>query len=337
MDYKTLGDQVAKTDSVNREVLPGRVAHADADFYCYDCAKIDEPIGENFRILKDTVEARRKLAGASRIVSHVTMGLKSGRTEMATVKPYQEKRDNRCPEVKARVMALRELLGKWLTPTNSGVIHLDQEADDGMTQAHLKDKAELGLQKSVLMSGDKDLWMVEGLHCDEVTGELYNVVGYGLVRFKEVGNKSPKLVGTGTNWFWHQMLMGDSADNIPGLPKLSGRLANRYLPTKAFNPNRPDLLCGQAKAVAVLKHCTTDLEALIAVHECYNDWYGTSGTTMMFEQAYLLWMRREKNPLDVLDYWKSLGFSYTLTSLQSKAIRDYEAKVRQQNEQADSA
>lgn len=224
-----IGEAAAKSDSAKRPTVAGRVLQYDADFGCYECAHLDETVAENFTHLKKHVLIKQALAGAERVNVHLTLGLKGGRDQIATVKPYQEQRSGKNEDVKVRVRELRCLLANYVTDSITPIANLYTEADDTLTAYQLAD-----IENSVIMSGDKDLWMVDGMHCDQKTGRMYKVEGYGETSFKEVGNLHPKLVGTGKSWFWHQMLMGDSADNIAGLPKLSGRLANEYLPVYSW-------------------------------------------------------------------------------------------------------
>jgi DNA polymerase-1 len=328
MDFQQLGNTAAQSDNMTRPITKGRVLQADADFFCYYCAKPDEHVNSNFRNLLDLIEMKRVLAGAEVVNVHVTLGLKGGRNEIATVKEYQGKRDDhRDPALKARVHELRSMLANHKTDITKPVVNLFQEADDSLCQHQVKRIATHGEESTIIMSGDKDLWMVDGLHCDGDTGRTWRVKGYGKTEYREVGNVKPKLVGEGTSWFWHQMIMGDTADNIPGLPTLSGRLANRYLPTKTLNRSRPAVACGEAKAVAMLLNVRTDQEAFLRVHEAYIDHYGHLANEMFYEQAFLLWMRRTGDVHDVKKFLEPLGFKYTLSKAQQEAMAKFKERV----------
>lgn len=319
MDLTKIGAVAAVQDST--APVFGRVLQADADFFCYECAFIDEPFAVNFKNLLNRIEVKRKSARAERVNVFVTLGLKGGRHEMATVKPYQDKRGSaRDPAVTQRVLELRTALGNYRSETTKPMVCMFQEADDAICQEQERMLDKFGYQSTVVMSSDKDLWMVQGLHCDSGTGEFTHAQGYGATRYKDVGNKEPKLVGLGTSWFWHQMIMGDQADTIPGLPMLSGVLANRYVPTKVHNPNRPAIKCGEAKACIMLKDVHSDQEAFTRVFEAYVHHYGNDAKEMFFEQAFLLWMRRKNHVLDVLHFLKPLGFKYELTQRQRDAL-----------------
>lgn len=334
MNLDAIGAAAAQTDSVGTPIHKGRVLQDDADFHCYECCDLDETANENFQRLKKHIDYKRQMAGAEFVNVHITLGLKGGREQMASVQPYQEKRDNhRDPKIKERVAELRNMLANYKTPTTKPVVNLFQEADDSLAQFQLKQIKEHGVLSSVILSGDKDLWMVEGLHCDPKTGRMYRVAGYGKTEYREVGNVEPKLVGEGTSWFWHQMLIGDKADRIPGLPMISGRLAERYLPNKKPNPKRKALSCGEARAVAILNGVTTEVEAARRVLEAYTDHYGVEAHEMLLEQAFLLWMRRTPKILDVCTYLAEVGLPIKPTARQLARLDKYKALVKIQMEQ----
>jgi hypothetical protein len=170
--------------------------------------------------------------------------------------------------------------------------------------------------------------MFPGLHIDPYTHELVDVSGFGGCWLDE-STSTKKILGWGTSFFWAQLLVGDGADNIPGLPLLSGELANRYKPTAAVTKAQERLLTdctpkqrdaalrtikernaikvGPVLVACILAGVDNDYEALRRVRECYYSYYGEGqfeferwdGSTMrktaghmLLEQARLLWMRR---------------------------------------------
>lgn len=329
MDFSKLGTSASKSDSQSRAVVAGRVLQDDTDFVCYQCACLDEPLNTAFKNVMNNLDYARRMAGAETVNMHLTMGLKGGRAEMATVQPYQEKRNaKKNPELAYRVGQLRELLANHKSSKFIPVVNIMQEADDSLRQMQFARIQEHGVESSVIRSGDKDLWFAEGLHMDD-SGRFYTVDGYGKTEYREVGNVKPKLIGQGTSWFWHQMVMGDTADNIPGLPMLSGRLANRYLPTKTYNPKRKALACGEAKAVAMLKGVTTEQEAAQRVMEAYQEHYGMiEGAEMLVEQAFLLWIRKTNKLTEVITYLTSCGLNVAFTSAQTARLKEFVAKAK---------
>lgn len=304
--------------------VPGRVLQVDGDQLCYQTGCFDdEPFSTAKSNFESVLQSWILMAGADRAVIHLTGDNKGGRYEIATLKEYQANRKGKVAP--KHLAALRAYV-----QDNYGncEYHYDQEADDGMAQANYAAIIYGNRDLSVICSADKDLRMCSGLHLNTKTGEIIDVDGYGYVELLE--GKPKKLVGYGTAFFWAQLLMGDTADNIPGLPACGPATLVRYeeFRTKAIeklldqcacgNQGKEDAAaekidalkhkaCGQVAAYHIIKHCTNDNEALGAVLQAYRDHYGqgqfnytawdgtvkraTAGT-MMVEQANLLWMRR---------------------------------------------
>jgi len=65
---------------------------------------------------------------------------------------------------------------------------------------------------NVVISVDKDLDCITGVHYNPRKGELYEID-------KEYANK----------FYWKQILMGDPTDNIPGIPKIGPKKAENIL------------------------------------------------------------------------------------------------------------
>lgn len=335
MDFNAMGTTASKTDSASRSTVTGRVLQDDTDFICYRCANLDKSEAEAFKAVLDNLDNARRMAGAERVNMHLTMGMKGGRVEMATVQPYQEKRNaKKNPELAYRVGRLRDMLANHKSSRFIPVVNIAQEADDSLRQMQFARIQTHGLESSVMRSGDKDLWFAEGLHMDDM-GRFYTVDGYGWTEYREVGNVKPKLIGQGTSWFWHQLVMGDTADHIPGLPQISGRLLNRYIPTKTYNAKRKAASCGEAKAVAMLKGVTTDSEAAARVMEGYQEHYGMIlGAEMLVEQAFLLWIRKTTKLAEVIHYLRDCGLNVSFTKAQIERLQAYGAKVKEQKAQS---
>jgi hypothetical protein len=308
---------------VENAFIKGRVLQYDADFACYECAWLDKSVAENIRSLKGHIEVKRLMVGAEFVNNHITVGMKGGRNEMATVKPYQEKRSEGNLERRARAQELRNFLVNYKTDIVNPVVNMLQEADDSLTQYQHNDTECGDISLSVIMSGDKDLWMSMGWHADPKDGRMYLVDGYGRTEYRDVGNKEDKLVGEGTSWFWHQMLLGDGVDNIAGLETLSGALLNRYLPTKKYNAKRKPAACGEAKAVAILNGVTTDIEAAKRVLEAYTETYGFTAKERLVEQAFLLWMRRTSDIGDCVVFLNSVGIKCQFSPTQKRALKKF--------------
>ncbi len=309
------------------KIVEGRILQYDADFACYVIADLEISAAKNLINLLDYLNIKRLLVGAEVINCFLTLGLKSGRDTMATMKPYQENRDPDAP-IKVRVRELRNLL--TLHNLEHPLEHINVitgyyfEADDLMCREQEKMIAEGRIKDSIIMSGDKDLWMVQGYHADINTGRLSLTNGYGETSYKEVGNVKPKLVGSGTSWFWHQMIMGDKADNITGLHKISNTTLDKYFPLKSGKHRVSGSgLCGETKAVVILKQVDNQYEAARRVYAAYEQQYGADTVERFIEQAYLLWMQRTPNEWDVLAYLKSCNIRLIPTPRQMKVISDF--------------
>ena len=322
LDLAAISKSAAESAAVENAFVVGRVLQYDADFGCYECAWLDDSIESNIDTLKKHIEVKRKMAGAEFVNVHITLGMKGGRDQIATVKPYQEQRAGKNLEIKERVAILRNFLANYTSDTSKPIVNLLQEADDSLTQLQERSIKAHGVKSSVIMSGDKDLWMSQGLHCDQKTGRMYLVNGYGKTEYRDVGNTKPKLVGEGTSWFWHQMLHGDTADNIAGLPTLSGKLLNKYLPTKKYNAKRNAASCGEAKSTAILKGVTNDREAAKRVLEAYQGTY-TNAVEMMVEQAFLLWMRRTSDVADCVHFLNESGIKCDFSPAQKERLKEF--------------
>lgn len=322
MDLTAIGKVAASTSTnLNRKVVEGRVLQFDADFACYEVADMDVPAANNMKNLLDMLNMKRVMVGASTINAFITLGMKSGRDTMATVKPYQENRDPDAP-IKVRVRELRHLLANYESNHIKVIVGHFFEADDLMCREQERCLAE-GID-SVLISGDKDLWMVQGKHACTKTGRVWTVNGYGKTEYREVGNVKPKLVGEGTSWFWHQMIMGDKADNIPGLEKIANETLDRIQPLKSGKPRKQgSSACGEAKAVALLKGVTSDNQAAKLVYNAYWEYYRGAAMTRFIEQMYLLWMQRNDNVWDCLEYALECGLKLTPTDKQISIIEDF--------------
>lgn len=296
--------------------VENRHLQLDADFPCYECANVNKPLIEAQRALIDYIEMAREQARAEHVNCHLTIGMKGGREQMATVKPYQAQR-KRDPILKQRVADLREYLRHYRTETVTPIPNFLQEADDSITQFQLARREQFGNDASVIQSGDKDLRMVAGLHRDNKTGSIIDVNGYGWTDYKDVGNKEPKLIGYGTSWFWHQLLMGDTADNIAGLPDAPKQF-------RAIYKIRNGRGFGEKAAVAVLRDCTSDKMALTRVLGAYESHWGLDAHEMLVEQAFLLWMRRKNDLKDVLYFLNDVGLNVTFSPAQIERLKEFQ-------------
>ena len=266
--------------------VEGRVANIDADFLAYQvaCETRKELDGLAPRRDLETMKAQvrslathyQKLAGATSYVLFITPSgsNKGGRAAYAVSKEYQANRSGRStpPE---HLSAIRGYMGEELPSS----VSLEQEADDALAQANYRAIAAGTPELSVLMSKDKDLWMVPGYYYDFAAEAVeYEESTFGWIGVDR-SKSSPKVVGRGTKYFWAQCIMGDAADNICGLPKW-----------------------GAVKAADILADASTDIECYDIVRELYQSsphkWTNwktgepCSWGEALYGDMHLLWMRR---------------------------------------------
>jgi hypothetical protein len=249
-------------------VIPGRVLHVDGDGLCYYCAGRDGSTPGSARSqLIDKVNSARRAVRAEHVNILMTASgsHKGHRYAVARVKPYQGQRANsRRPE---NWGFLRDVLGADSSPFPTEFT-ATAEADDLFGKYAWANHAD-----TVIYTQDKDMRMLPGLHLDWVDHGQH-VVHPGVdVRFN--GQQF------GVKWFWLQMLQGDTADNIPGLPKY-------------MHNDKPKLI-GPKTAALMLSGDSPHHEV---VAELYKGYYDKRWLVEMMEQAVLLWMRRDPDKWD---------------------------------------
>ncbi len=210
------------------------------------------------------------------------------RYQIAKAKPYKgnRKHGNR-PFHYENIRAY--LPSRWPTIVCDGY-----EADDGMSMyqyERLEDK------NTIICSRDKDLWIVPGWHYtwgrglqSEAGPTWVDKLGWLTLSSRIVTptntEKKPYTVykcrGAGFKFFYAQCLMGDTADNIPGL--------RGYADKGAYE---------------LLNNCNSEKECHEVVLQTYINYIGdeNKAKSLLQEQAQLLWMVREKNEDGSLKMW----------------------------------
>jgi hypothetical protein len=121
------------------------------------------------------------------------------RDEIATIKPYKGNRSSHKPKYFVEIKDY--LIDRWKAiQVNS------QETDDaiGILQMDNTDKY------SVIVSNDKDLMTIPGWHYNWVRDEL-----------------AYQTMQNANKFFWWQMLVGDTTDNIPGIAGIGPKTADK--------------------------------------------------------------------------------------------------------------
>lgn len=251
-------------------IVPGRVLLADGDGLAYFCAGKDGTSTQDAKLrLCNKVASARRACGAETV--HILLtgraSHKGHRYAVATVKPYQGQRKN------SRRPDNWEPLRHYLESGAPGIPFCQvtstdvAEADDLF--AHLTNG-------NVIYTQDKDMRMVPGLH---LGWQDHRVVDTRHDPWCHV----QKDVTYGRKWFWLQMLQGDTADNIPGLPKYKNEKGNYAL-------------CGEKTAESLLAWTENEAECAEFVSSLYASYY-EEWEAALLEQAILLWMRRQPDSL----------------------------------------
>lgn len=219
--------------------------------------------------------------GADEYTLFITEG-ETLRFKIATQKPYKATRVDKKPWHFNNLT----IYMKHLLPTRviTGI-----EADDAMTMAALNEPYE-----SIICSRDKDLRQVPSRF---YSWEIGKQPSFGPKQIDWIGNldlgyagKARKLSGEGLAFFFAQVLIGDSVDNIPGLPYCGPVAAYDILNpiVESESPNKAE-------------------EMETAVAEAYQKYYGNSDDeweNRMIEQGRLCWMIRRFNEEGEPEIWR---------------------------------
>tara|TARA_R110000851_G_scaffold115675_2_gene241599 strand:- start:3194 stop:4048 length:855 start_codon:yes stop_codon:yes gene_type:complete len=192
------------------------------------------------------------------------------RYKVAITKPYKGTRNNPKPYHFYNITTY--LLAEYNCIVSRGGL----EADDMMTLEQSRS------DDTIICSRDKDLRMCEGWHFSWECGKQRSVGPHYTDRLGSLGiGNNDKTLGYGLKMFFYQMLVGDTADNIPGLPKV-----------------------GDVRAFKLLQDLSTEEEMFRAVQSLYKEKIGDGAREYFTEQMLLLWMKQEG--ADVYRFRKSV-------------------------------
>lgn len=189
---------------------------------------------------------------------------KHGRFLLPTVKPYQGQRAVR-EEIPLKAPLKAHLIANPHEYAAQGIeiiFDYQAEADDRI----IEDSIVFG-DRGLVSSFDKDMNLCRGPKWNPELGTIDTIDNeYGWIDYDK---GKGKIIGHGTAFFFAQMLMGDSADNVKGIITLNGKS------------------CGPAKAYEFLKDFTDSTNAARAVVQAYAE------TNQNFlAEAECLWLRR---------------------------------------------
>lgn len=283
------------------ERKPERVMLLDGDIIAYDCAYgVTDDQVENMKIRIDLkINACMDIAGCKDIEVFITGGT-NFRDAVAKVQQYKGNRYNpdgsrKIPQPEHLYTARAYLVSKW----DANMSTCD-EADDQISIRNwqILTGCDLKYDECVIATTDKDIGINPGYYMNLMNDTIERHVGYGHI---ELTKRRDKIKGWGLKFFLAQLLMGDSTDNIPGLPKLPEWGAVRY------GLRRGGM--GPVATLGVLDETTEYHEGLIRVAQLYLEyakqyhpdekrisWDGQECSArwkdLLIEQGRLLWMRR---------------------------------------------
>lgn len=253
------------SDQFERAVS-GRTLILDSDFPAYQAAATVKKLPTALTRFQTLVETEVFLTSAMNVQVHLTPRgcTKCRRYDYPTAKPYQENREGKAKPVLLEPLRMAIPNHDW--PEHWSVHSWrDREADDGMMMHSI----QLG-DRGVVSSGDKDLCITPNPYWISDEGRLDIIDNrFGWIKHKQTPGGADKVVGHGTKFFWAQMLMGDSADNVKGILRYKGAL------------------CGPMATWAALQHIDNEDEAANLVLQAYAD----IGQDFLAE-AQCLWLRR---------------------------------------------
>ena len=284
------------------DVVPGREVLIDADCVAYyGAAGCDEMLVRSATRRADL--RMKQIIAETRAESYTgyLTGKNNFRDLIATLQRYKgnryDKNGKRITVQPLWLSAVRlHLQNKWGCLMCEG-----QEADDALSIHQYRAK-EIGTE-TIISSIDKDLLINSGLHHNMTSGEMFKSEGYGEIWVSKNGVK-----GHGLKFFLTQLLMGDSADWIKGLPKVTQMMKDEYGIARLGG-------CGPKAAFLVINDTKSYQEGLERVTKCYDEfWYengydhwnnsklhfGAGPSTahnQLKEQGQLLWMRRKEGEL----------------------------------------
>ena len=256
--------------------VSGRTAIIDGDGPAYRAAATVKTLPTGIRRFRQDILTQMFMVNAEDAQVYLTheQSKKAGRFNIKAVKPYQGQRKGSAKppllsQVRHAVVQDENRLEEFSVSMEYIV-----EADDAMIM-----QAYLLKDDGVIMSDDKDLRMTPYKYFDQTTGKVIDSDPFGHLYTKCTDSGTLKVLGHSLKFFWAQMLMGDTADNVKGILKLNGKL------------------CGPAAAYEFL-------HPMKSIEEVYNAVIGAYREIDQnpLPEGYLLWLLR--HPHD--SFWRYL-------------------------------
>lgn len=244
-----------------------RIALIDADYIPYKVAHITDNLLSAYNIIYNILYGIMLNTKSSHFILFHTTSC-NFRTNVAD--NYKENRK----DTNVKTEFYYEVRNMMKTLWNS-CAYKCYEADDLVTMSHLK----IGQFKSVIVSPDKDLLQVYPsviynpnknvlVKVNDKIGSLNKTTKQKINKKTGAVRNLSKITGKGTKFLFWQLLVGDSTDNIKGIPGV-----------------------GAVKAYDLLNNCTTLQEMLDTCKDAYNDYYNNKGFKMLKMNFELLYMQ----------------------------------------------
>jgi hypothetical protein len=203
-----------------------------------------EPKSHALKLAKNLLLRIKEQSGCDEMRVYLG-GTGNFRIPIATIKPYK---GNRAQPKPLHFEALKEyLVGKWGAELVDGM-----EAEDRVSIEATKDP-----ENSVMVHIDKDVNNTAGMHYNWRSDRMYTVTDV-----------------EATHSFYNQVLMGDSTDNIGGVPGI-----------------------GKVKAEKILHGITDELALYRACLKEYSKVFKAQATDALLENARLVWILRAELPV----------------------------------------
>lgn len=183
------------------------------------------------------------------------------RLQLATICSYKKSRKSL--KKPYHYQSIKEFLIK----NHNTIVTQGIEADDALGIAQDPEGS------TVICSIDKDLRITPGRHYNLTSKKMDVVDEFGEIQLV-AKERTKKLTGGGKKFHYAQMLMGDTTDDIPGIPGM-----------------------GDVKVYNALNDCKTELECYKVVKERYMDHYGTHYLPLMVQVARLLWVQQKEGDI----------------------------------------
>lgn len=273
----------------------------DGDVIAYQAAYGKESVSSVQLDIKMQVERIQDDTNAMHRIIYLT-GKENFRDAVAMLQQYKGNRYNPDGSRKKPQPVLLPEARAHLIDEFKAELQPYQEADDALTIAQTAFEhaySSGGGIRSIISTIDKDLRICAGLH-HNITSSLVDEV----TRLGEIFLLKGKCKGSGLKFFYAQLLMGDSTDNIPGLPNVTEEMVVSHGCRRGG--------CGDTGAFKILQNCTTEYELFSTVFKCYKSYWSMLETdkhkleaanwrdgsvitadplTRLIEQGQLLWMR----------------------------------------------